>query len=111
MLVRAGRRALASAGALVAFAVTAVYVVAIGEEGDDTLWEVAPWAVAMLAGSGAAVFAATTGDDRQGRTSALVATVVLGALGLVSILSVGVGFLLAALLTALAAAAAHPATA
>jgi hypothetical protein len=111
MLARAGRRVLAGAGAAVALGMTVLYVAVIVEEGDDTFWSVAPWAVAMLAGAGVALFAATTGDDRRARGSAILATVLLGALGVVSILSIGLGFLLAAALAALAAAAAHPAAA
>lgn len=110
MLVHAGRRALAGASAVVALAVTTLYVVIIAAEGDDPVWSVAPWFLAMLAGSAAALLAATTADPRLGRASAIAAAVLLGALGLVAILSIGVGFLLAALLAALAAAAAQPAT-
>jgi hypothetical protein len=110
MLVRAGRRVLAGAGAVVALAMTTLYLVIIGEEGDDPFWSVAPWVAAMLVGAGAAVVAAIAGDERLARGSAVVAAALLAALGLVSILSIGLGFLLAALLAALAAAAAHPAT-
>lgn len=73
-----------------------VYVAVIGGEGDDSFWEVFPWVLVMLVGVGAAATAALARDSRVRQAFALAAVVLLAVLGLVSILSIGLGFLLAA---------------
>jgi len=100
----------ASASALVAALTTVVYVVVILQEGNNAFWDVFPWVTIMLIGTLAALVPALAADPRVGRASAIAATVVLGALGVVAILSVGVGFILAAALACLAAARATAAT-
>lgn len=96
----------ASASAVVALLTTAAYVVAIRQEGNDAFWEVFPWVTIMLIGTGAALAPALAPDPRTGRLSAIAATAILGALGVVAILSVGIGFIVAALLACLTAVSA-----
>jgi hypothetical protein len=62
----------------------------------------------MLAGAAAAVAAAVAGNPRTAWLCAVAAALVLGALGLVSILTIGVGFLLAAAAAAAAVVALRP---
>jgi hypothetical protein len=105
------RRKWALASAIVAAVTTTVYLVAIAAEGDDTFWDVFPWATLMLIGTGASVTSAVARDPRVGRSMAIAAVAVLGILGVVGIFSVGLGFLLAAILAGLAAAAPSHSTA
>lgn len=98
------RQRFAWASTVVSAAVTALYLVLIASEGDDAFWDVFPWALIMLLGTGAALTAALAADAHVARTSAIAATVVLGILGIVGILSIGLGFLMAAVLAGLAAA-------
>ena len=93
----------ASASAVVAALTTVGYVVVIQQEGNDSFWDVFPWVMIMLFGTSAAVATALSPDPRISRFSAIAATVILGALGVVAILSVGVGFILAAVLACVAA--------
>ena len=84
-------------------ATTVVYVAVIASEGDDSFWDVFPWVMLMLIGTGAAVTAALVRDLRVSRAFALAAVVILGIVGLVSIFSVGIGLLSAAAAAGLAA--------
>lgn len=93
----------AAASAVVAALTTVVYLVVILREGDNPVRDVVPWLMAMLIGTVAAVASALAPDPRVGRLAAIAATVVLGGLGVVAIFSVGVGFILAAVLACLAA--------
>lgn len=97
------QRMLAGGSAVIAALTTVVYVVLIQQEGGDSFWEVFPWVAIMLIGTLAALGSALVRDPNVGRFSAVEAAVVLGILGMVAIFSVGVGFLLAAVLAALAA--------
>ena len=102
------QRAAASASAVVAALTTAVYVVVILQEGNNSFWDVFPWVVIMLMGTFAALASALA--PRVGPFSAIAATVILGILGVLAIFSVGVGFILAAVLACLAAVS-YPSTA
>lgn len=86
----------ASAGAVVAALTTGVYVAVIVQEGDNSFWSVAPWVVVMLIGTFAALAAALVRTPRLGQACAIAAVAVLGGIGLLAILSVGIGFLVAA---------------
>lgn len=97
------QRTSAAASAAVAVLTTTVYVVVIVQEGNNPLRDVLPWVMVMLTGTLAAVAAAVAPSRDVGRFSAVAATVILGALGVVAIFSVGVGFVLAALLALFAA--------
>lgn len=90
------RRGWARASGALAGATTVVYVAVIASEGDNSFWDVFPWVMLMLVGTGMAVTAALVYDSRMSRAFALAGVVILGIIGLVSIFSVGVGFLLAA---------------
>ncbi len=86
----------AAAAAVVGFAMTAVYVVVILGEGDNSLTAVLPWAVVMASG-GALAFAATQiADPPVARTLLIGATAIFGIIGTLAIFSIGLGFLLAA---------------
>jgi len=99
-----GRRKWALASTIVAAATTTIYVVAITAEGNNAFWDVFPWAALMLIGTGASLSSAVSRDPRVGRSMAIAAVAVLGILGVVAIFSVGLGFILAAILAGLAAA-------
>jgi hypothetical protein len=83
---------------------TALYLVLIVREGDDTFGEIFPWVLVMLLGTAAALTAALARDSGVARRGAVAATVVLGVLGIVAIFSIGLGFLVAAVLAGLALA-------
>jgi hypothetical protein len=106
-----GRRKWALASTIVAAATTTIYVVAITAEGNNAFWDVFPWAMLMLIGSGASLSSAAARDPRVGRSMAIAAVAVLGILGVVGVFSVGLGFILAAILAGLAAAAPSHSTA
>lgn len=93
----------ASASTVVAALTTVLYVVVILQEGDNPFWDVFPWVMIMLIGTFAALASALAPDPRVGRFSAIAATVILGVLGVVAIVSVGLGFILASALVLLAA--------
>lgn len=97
------RRMSALASAVVAALTTMVYVAVILQEGNNPFWNVFPWVMIMLIGTLAALATALAPDPRVGGFSAISAAVILGVLGLVAIFSVGVGFILAAVLACLAA--------
>lgn len=105
------QRMSASASAAVAVLTTVTYVVVILQEGNNAFWDVFPWVTIMLIGTLAALATALAPDPRVGRFSAVAATVILGALGLVAILSVGIGFIVAAVLACVAAVSASRAAA
>lgn len=97
------QRLSAAASAVVAALTTVVYLVVILQEGNNPFWDVFPWVMIMLIGAFAALASALVPDPKVGRFSAIAATVVLGVLGVIAIFSVGVGFILAAVLASLAA--------
>ena len=99
------QRASASASAVIAALTTAVYVVVILQEGNNSFWDVFPWVMVMLIGTFAAVASALAPGPGVGvgPSSAIAAAVILGILGVLAIFSVGVGFILAAVLACLAA--------
>jgi hypothetical protein len=105
------RRKVALASTIVAGATTTIYLVAIAAEGNNAFWDFFPWAMLMLIGTGASVSSAVARDPRVGRRTAIAAVAVLGILGVVGIFSVGLGFIFAAILAGLAAAAPSHSTA
>jgi peptidoglycan/LPS O-acetylase OafA/YrhL len=100
----AGRRKWALASTIVAAATTTIYVVAIAAEGNNAFWDIFPRAALMLIGTGASLSSAVSRNPRVARSMAIAAVAVLGTLGVVAIFSVGLGFILAAILAGLAAA-------
>lgn len=91
------------ASAVVAALTTVLYVVVILQEGSNPFWDVFPWVMIMLIGTFAALASALAPDRSVGRFSATAAAIILAVLGVVAIFSVGVGFLVAAILASLAA--------
>lgn len=102
------QRLLAASSAVVALLTTAVYVAVIREQGDTSLGEVLPWVAIMLLGALLALGSAATSRRVPGQVGAAAGAVVLGLLGLLAIFSVGLGFMLAALLALLAAVVPAP---
>lgn len=79
------------ASTAVAVATTAIYVAVIAGEGNNPFWDVLPWAMLMVIATGAVLVSALTDDPSLGRFSATAGAVLLGALGVIAIFSVGVG--------------------
>lgn len=92
------------ASTAVAVTTTAIYVAVIAGEGNNPFWDVLPWAMLMVIATGAVLVSALTDDPSLGRFSATAGAVLLGSLGVIAIFSVGVGFLLSAVLAGIAAA-------
>ena len=74
----------------------AVYVTLIAAQGDISWFEVLPWVLAMASGSAVAFASAQVVDRRLARNLLLGATALFGVIGALSLLSIGLGFLLAA---------------
>ena len=85
-------------GAGTGFLTLVLYLVLILNEGDDTVWEVAPWALAMAAASSAAAVGAATDRHRL----VFFAGVIFMVIGVPAIFSVGFPLILAGLLCVLA---------
>jgi hypothetical protein len=88
---------------VVGFAMVAIYLAIIVGEGVHSLLDVLPW-VALMAVAAITAFAAAHIEDRRVARNLMVAAAVLFAvLGAVSILSIGIGFLLTAALATVSA--------
>lgn len=93
-----------SSGAAVAgFVMLAIYVVLIANQGDGSFLEVLPWAMLMGVAASAALVGAQIQNLRAARIAMVAAALLFALLGTVSILSIGIGFLLAAALAIVAA--------
>ena len=92
-----GRR-LAGAGALIAGLAICGYLVVILREGNNSSGRVALWAGAMAVGAAALCIAASARERRTASWFAWVGTVLLAALGVVSLFSVGLALLTASAL-------------
>lgn len=97
------RRPWATSAAILGFAMLAVYVTLIVAEGNNSLFEVLPWALLMAAGAVVAFASAHIADRRMARNLLLGATALFGVIGAVSLFSIGLGFLLAAAAAAVGA--------
>ncbi len=75
----------------------AIYVTAILAQGENSFFEVLPWALLMAMAALAAFASAGIDDGRAARVLVIGSAVAFTILGLVSILTIGFGFLLAAL--------------
>ncbi len=89
---------LGGAGAGIGFLMLVLYLLLIVNEGNNTVWEVAPWALAMAAASGAAAVGVATARHRL----LLFAGVIFILIGFPAIFSVGFPLLVAGLLCLLA---------
>ena len=72
-----------------------IYVLVIAAQGDH-FSEMLPWALAMATAASAAVTANFTENERLARSLLLASAVLFAVLGALSILSIGIGFLVAA---------------
>jgi hypothetical protein len=97
------RRPWAIGAAVLGFAMLAVYVTLIVAEGNNSLFEVLPWAMTMATGAVIAFASAHVADRRVARNLLLGATALFGVVGAISLFSVGLGFLLAAAVAAVGA--------
>jgi len=77
-----------------------IYVAVLVGEGNNTVSEVAPWAVAMLIASVLALVGANASDRTLARFTLLSAGVLFGVLGVLAIFSVGVLLLGASVMSA-----------
>ena len=96
------RRLWAFGTAVVGFAMVAIYVSIIVGEGVHSLVDVLPWVTAMAAAAITAFAGAHIKDRRIARNLMVAAAAMFAVLGAVSILSIGIGFLLAAVLATVA---------
>ena len=90
---KAGRRRRAALAAILGFVMAAVYLVLIASEGNNGFGEVAPWALAMLVAAALSLIAAKTEVDQRARVLLFVSAATFLAIGVVSIFSLGLGFL------------------
>lgn len=81
----------------------AIYVVIIVSEGGNSVSSILPWALLMATSAAMALGSMFVGDPRLMRTLLIAATVLFGLLGVVSLLTIGLGFLLAAVAAAIGA--------
>lgn len=94
----------AVAASLLALVMLFVYLSVINQqEGDVALWAVA----VLVVGAGAAAYGAATGSPHR-RASLIAAGLLLGALGVLAILSIGLPILVAGVLALVAAMRAGP---
>ena len=98
------RRPWATGAAILGFAMLAVYVTLIVAEGNNSWFDVLPWALLMAAGSAVAFASAQVVDRRMARNLLLGAAALFGVIGALSLFSIGLGFLLAATAAAIGAA-------
>lgn len=97
------RRPWAFATAVLGVAMLAIYVTLIVAQGGVRLFEVLPWVLLMAIAAIAAFAAARIEDWRFARNVMVAAAILFAMLGVVSILSIGIGFLLTAALATIAA--------
>ena len=81
----------------------AIYIVLMLGEGNNQIADVLPWALAMAIAAFTAVTATLIENPRLARTLLLASAAMFTILGIVSILSIGVGFLATATLAVVAA--------
>lgn len=82
----------------------AVYVALVVAQGDAGFFEILPWALLMFIAAVLALAAARTSDARIARNLLIGAALVYGVLGVVSLLTIGVMFIVAAAVSAVGAA-------
>lgn len=93
----------ALAAALLATALLVLYLALILGEGNNDFRDIAPWAGLMALGTVGAIAAATIRDPQRARRVMVGTAVLYGAIGFVSIFSIGIGFLVVAALLLTAA--------
>jgi hypothetical protein len=94
-----GWRLWALGAAAIGLVMVAVYVaIILGVEGDNSLSEALPWIVAMAIPALGTVISVVANDRRLARVVLIGSALVFIAFGLVSIFSIGIGFLVAGVL-------------
>ena len=79
-----------------------IYIAALVNEGNNTISEVAPWLAAMIVASALALVGAKASDRTVARRMLLAAAILFGVLGMLAIFSVGILFLAASAMSAVA---------
>jgi len=97
------RRPWALGTAVVGFAMVVIYVALILGEGTSSFLDALPWGTLMALPAAAALASAYIKDRRIARNMLVAAAVIFLVLGLISIFSIGLGFLLAGGLATIAA--------
>lgn len=92
----------ALAASIIGLVTLAIYVAIIVGEGDNTISEVAPWASAMAVASVLAVVGAASSNATAARFALLAAAILFGLLGALAIFSIGILFLCASVMSAVA---------
>lgn len=82
--------------ALLGFGMLAVYLVVIAAEGNNSIAEIAPWALLMAIPTILAFASVLVRDVRVARGLLIGAAALFGIVGALGILTIGIGFLLAA---------------
>lgn len=80
----------------------AVYVTIISSQGDVDLLQTLPWALLMTAGAGLALAATLARKTSTARKLLIGSALIYGLLGLVAILTIGLGFLITGALAIIA---------
>lgn len=100
-----GWRPWAVGAAVIGLAMVAAYIAIIfGLEDNNSLFVVSPWILAMAIPALGAFASVVIDDHRSARAVLIGSAVVFTTLGLVSILTIGLGFLVAAMLAGVGAA-------
>lgn len=97
------RRPFAVGAAAIGGAMLVVYVSVLVAQGETQWFEVLPWALLMAIAGGAALAASRLEDRRVARNLMLVAAGAYALIGVAAILTIGIGFLVAAALATMAA--------
>ncbi len=97
------RDPLVTIAAVAAFGLLVLYLAIMASQ-ESTFAEAFPWALVMAVGAGAIAVVRRMSNARHARWVLIGATIVFGLLGLVSILTIGIGFLVVATLTGASAA-------
>jgi hypothetical protein len=84
-------------------ATLAVYLTTISIQGDDSVWDVFPWAALMIIPAILTTYAAIFPEGRVARHLLYGSAALYGLIGVIGIWSVGFGFLVAGVLAAVAA--------
>ena len=92
----------ALAASMAGFVMLAIYVGTVASQGGPFL-PAAPWALSMALGAVAALAGARLADQRRARIAIVGAAAIFVVVGVVSLLTIGIGFLLAAIATSIAA--------
>jgi cytochrome bd-type quinol oxidase subunit 2 len=100
---RTSQRRWAALAAIVGFALVAIYLTVMISEGNNDTIEVAPWTFGMLLPAVLSLTAWNTDTDRKARVLLLTSAALFLAIGVVSIFSLGVGFLAAGAMALFAA--------